>query len=71
MLKIWNMQIGLVHLRCRLTMYILLKIIVSMSLASSQLTHCGLSLVPTCLYQLSSGCAPMPWTATILPGRLA
>ena len=38
----------------------------SMSFSSSQFTHRGFSAVPTFLHQLSSGCAPMPWIATML-----
>ena len=38
----------------------------SISSASSQLTHCGLVAVPTFALQPSSGCAPIPWIATML-----
>lgn len=33
--------------------------------SQSHLTHRGSFAVPTFLHQLSSGCAPMPWTATM------
>ena len=38
----------------------------SMFSLSSQLIHCGFSLVPAFLHQLSSGWAPRPWIATML-----
>jgi hypothetical protein len=39
--------------------------------STSQLTHRGSSAVPTFLHQLSSGCAPIPCTATISTGSTA
>jgi hypothetical protein len=38
----------------------------SISSWTSQLTHRGVSFVPTFLHQLSSGWAPIPWIATML-----